>query len=609
MRVCKKQIPAMKASNYEMGLIQTVLCLGLTVLATSARAYLVGMPPSFDDYVRLGQTIVIAQCLPNDEDPVYRSPLAPTCCRKMRVIGVIKGDFEKDQNILVVVDANWGGRPLDAGHVYMIYSDRTPDKQGLLFATSPVPGFVEISLWRLFDPTKAEQERAVAGFLKELEPLSLREKLARIFELRLADVNMEELQLHREKQGLESLVAGYGQTEKRFNSIVVRPLSAEPDHPHLIDFDSTLAWVSGGRFQGSPDMGGYTIPGIFVHSKTRDRWLQIEQVSTVGAKFGKSLPEWDLTPFASTNFVPLPIPSPGRLHPPSNITFDEMRDAYVLHFNSRYNFSPESARTRLLIPKKDLMEAFDYYSGHKVHAASFNPRGGANGRQPTSSETIHDAARNGNLEQVEALLKDNPDWVFSRDNHDETPLQCAAATGHKDVVEFLLANKADVNARDYSAETPLDFAAFYGDKDVAAVLLASKAEVSAKDISGYTPLHFAARCGHNEVAALLLANMADVDAKDNGGQTPLHLAAMFGNKEIVALLLANKADAKAKSNFGDTPLHRAVSYGHKDIAQLLLANKADVDAKDNRGLTPLHLAAIYRNKDMAEFLRQHGGRE
>jgi hypothetical protein len=351
-----------------MKLIQTLLCLGLTVLATSSREYLIGLPPSHDYYVRLGQTIVIAQCLPNDEDPVYSNPFALRCCRKVRVIEGLKGDLKKDQSIHVVLNAT-RGRPLfDAGHVYMIYSDRTLDTQGLLFAVGYVPEFVEISLWGGTDPTKAEQERAVARFLKELEPLSLLEKLDRIFARRLADMNSEQQQLDLEKEGLEFLRAGYAQTERRFNSIVVRPLSAEPDYAHLIDFDSTLAWVNGGRSSRGPHMGGPSFFGVFVYSKTCDRWLQIEQVSTVGAKFGKSPPDWDLTHFASTNSVPLPIPSPGRMHSPSNITFDEMRDAYVLHFNSRYNFSPESARTRLLIPKKDLMEAFDHYSRPEVNA-------------------------------------------------------------------------------------------------------------------------------------------------------------------------------------------------------------------------------------------------
>ncbi len=46
--------------------------------------------------------------------------------------------------------------------------------------------------------------------------------------------------------------------------------------------------------------------------------------------------------------------------------------------------------------------------------------------RPAFSGPIHDAARNGDLEKVRALLKDNPDLVFSKDDNGKTPLHMAA---------------------------------------------------------------------------------------------------------------------------------------------------------------------------------------
>ena len=102
----------------------------------------------------------------------------------------------------------------------------------------------------------------------------------------------------------------------------------------------------------------------------------------------------------------------------------------------------------------------------------------------SKNDAIHDAARNGDLEKVKALLKANPDLVFSKDTHGSTPLHCAALQGHKDVAELLLANKAEVNAKDNIGETPLHMAAYHGHKDVAELLLANKAEVNARNNSG-----------------------------------------------------------------------------------------------------------------------------
>ncbi len=86
---------------------------------------------------------------------------------------------------------------------------------------------------------------------------------------------------------------------------------------------------------------------------------------------------------------------------------------------------------------------------------------------PAFCGEVHDAARNGDLGQVEALLKGSLDLVFSKDNSGWTPLDWAAAFDHKDVAQLLLANKADVNARNNNGATPLGWAVHEGYKDVA----------------------------------------------------------------------------------------------------------------------------------------------
>ena len=266
--------------------------------------------------------------------------------------------------------------------------------------------------------------------------------------------------------------------------------------------------------------------------------------------------------------------------------------------------------------------------------------------QPPPSATpggeIHEAAGAGDLAKVKALLKDNPNLVFSKDNNDETPLHWAASRGHKDVAELLLANKAGVDARDNHGQTPLHAAAIGGHKDLAELLLAGKADVNGKDNAGDTPLHLAAFYGHKGVAELLLANhaevntkdswgdtplyaamvtgqkdvaelllahKAEVDARDKRGLTPLFVAAANGRKDVAELLLVSKAEVNAKTDDGSTPLYAAAMGGHKDVAELLLANKAEVNAKDNGGVSPLQAAVLKGHEDVAKLLRQHGGQD
>lgn len=64
-----------------------------------------------------------------------------------------------------------------------------------------------------------------------------------------------------------------------------------------------------------------------------------------------------------------------------------------------------------------------------------------------SCREIHEAARNGDVLKVKALIDTNPDLVFVREQNGETPLYAAAKSGNKDVVELLLASGADIFAK------------------------------------------------------------------------------------------------------------------------------------------------------------------
>jgi ankyrin repeat protein len=153
---------------------------------------------------------------------------------------------------------------------------------------------------------------------------------------------------------------------------------------------------------------------------------------------------------------------------------------------------------------------------------------------------IQDAVEGGDLPKVEALLKDNPDLISSKDSEGMSLLQYAAFYGKTNVVKFLLAQKANVNA---------------------------------KDNRGGTALQCAAKMGHTGVVELLLANKAQINPKvESNGYTPLHFAAEMGNKDVVELLLANKAEVNARDNIGETPLHLAKTHKYEDVAELLRQN-------------------------------------
>ena len=102
-----------------------------------------------------------------------------------------------------------------------------------------------------------------------------------------------------------------------------------------------------------------------------------------------------------------------------------------------------------------------------------------------------------------------------------TPLHFAAHNGSKDMAEFLLANKAEVNARDKYGETPLHCAALRATRTWRNCYWRTKPR-SMPRTSARRLCKVAAYHGYKDVAELLLANKADIDATNNLGQTPLH---------------------------------------------------------------------------------------
>jgi TPR repeat protein len=114
---------------------------------------------------------------------------------------------------------------------------------------------------------------------------------------------------------------------------------------------------------------------------------------------------------------------------------------------------------------------------------------------------MHHAITLWDLKKVEALLKVNPNLVYSKSADyslgvswgpsGQTPLLLATHRRAIAIVKLLLANKADVNVKDDDGDTPLIVALKNSDQELAKLLVANGADVNAKDKSGNTPMRLA----------------------------------------------------------------------------------------------------------------------
>ena len=253
---------------------------------------------------------------------------------------------------------------------------------------------------------------------------------------------------------------------------------------------------------------------------------------------------------------------------------------------------------------------------------------------------IHDAAVQGDLPRVKALLAKDPSLLNAKGHNEKAPLHWAAQGGHLELAKYLISRGAAVNALNIQKETPLVYAAEGGHLKLAELLIARGADVNVKTTLQASPIHYALWAEHIDLVKLMLKKGADlkwergtgfsllheaanhqsaelvalllklglaVDRKTDTGATPLHFAAMHGTVESVSLLINKGANVNAVSQDGWWPLGLAVNRGHLEMVSRLLAAGAQVDRPDKATrLTPLHAAALKGYGKICALLIENG---
>ncbi|MFQ6648908.1 hypothetical protein Gotur_020926 [Gossypium turneri] len=197
------------------------------------------------------------------------------------------------------------------------------------------------------------------------------------------------------------------------------------------------------------------------------------------------------------------------LHCPSMLLQTNAKGQTPLHVAARYG---HSAIVKLLI--KSCAKARDG-DLEKLGMDQVNAvRGMLRIRDQESNTALHEAARCGNVEVVKALLEfEEPDFPYSANKKQETPLYIAARRGDGGMLSILLDKSKSTAHGGPHGRTALHAAAMAGDAD------------------GHTPLHYAAHLGSrlSVVEELLKRDVSAAYIGDKKrGMTPLLMAARQG---------------------------------------------------------------------------------
>ena len=283
----------------------------------------------------------------------------------------------------------------------------------------------------------------------------------------------------------------------------------------------------------------------------------------------------------------------------------------------------------------------------------------------TNNKSLHEAARDGNINAVELVLKEHVD-INIQDENGETALILASKNGHIQVVELLLKEHADINIQNQDGHTAIMLAIENVFTQIME-LLGEHVDDDIQDENAMIALMVASQSSHTRVAELLLkehADIADIRAKMlmlmlasmNGHTdivkllikdidvhvqsediqlilmfailyghaeiveflkdlvgiqaekkvTALMCASMNGHLQVVELLLKDNADVNAQEEDGFTALMVASENGHTQVVELLLKEHADIKLQTNDGVTALMLASQNGHQKVIELLlKQH----
>ena len=165
--------------------------------------------------------------------------------------------------------------------------------------------------------------------------------------------------------------------------------------------------------------------------------------------------------------------------------------------------------------------------------------------------------------------------------------------------------KGDVNELDKDKRSALHYAAAQGHSEVLQHLLADPAiVVNPKDDEGKTPLMKACECNHVETVQIFLdaANDLDMNMGDNSENNPLTIAVVNENVDIASLLVLSDADVNFKNGVGETPLLVAVKKNNLELVELLASENADINAVDSEGRSALMVSVKNNYMSISKYL-------
>uniref|UniRef100_A0A0D9WZS5 Uncharacterized protein n=1 Tax=Leersia perrieri TaxID=77586 RepID=A0A0D9WZS5_9ORYZ len=229
-------------------------------------------------------------------------------------------------------------------------------------------------------------------------------------------------------------------------------------------------------------------------------------------------------------------------------------------------------------------------------------RGGTcclHGVTSNGSTALHIVASHGHAE-LAALVCERAPWLAATRNRClDTPLHCAARTGHRDVAACLLRTMPPtaVQARNKTGDTALHDAVRHDRVGIVDILMTTVpwlASITTDD--GVSPLYMAAAAQSKRMVQVLLHPMQNggpspASAAGPEGRTALHVAATGMKVQLFLNGYTSLGLASISDNEGSYPVHAAAKFEETRILDELVEKCPNYyEMVDDKGRNLLHVA-------------------
>ncbi|XVF62976.1 hypothetical protein PTKIN_Ptkin09bG0051800 [Pterospermum kingtungense] len=232
-----------------------------------------------------------------------------------------------------------------------------------------------------------------------------------------------------------------------------------------------------------------------------------------------------------------------------------------------------------------------------------------------SNTAFHVAVEYGHVQVVRELLRfEDPDFSYSANTNQETPLFIAARRGYRSSLDLILNKFKSLAHGGPRSRTVLHAAAMAGDAKGTELILGKNKNLTKKtDEIGQTPLYYAAHLGHYSVVKELLKwDISAAYVADKKWElTPLLMAARQGHERIVREFISCCPECCEKVDKRGWNLPHFVAFGEsihdlryfiKDDSETAITTSTRYaslrdprNGKDANGITPLQVLAAYQS--------------